>query len=1198
MATLKKFGAFLLLSFLLLPGIAGASGQDSINELIKNGGNVTISGTYTLTGPITLTSDLRLNGQNSTIITIPDSADWDVWVPLMKGTGLHNVTIEGIEFNVNADGNDEIPHGRGYYNCIHLISCSDIIVRDCAFHDGKGDGLRTKYCSNVKFYNNVAYKLGHDCFFGIDSENISAWNNTLTTRTNSGLRIWNSKDVQFFCNRINAQLDSLGGNPGIQIEDSKGTMDNVRVFANTINETWGAGIWLISYDSGSDNCQNITIDHNRILKDGASYNIYYTAGITIDGVQGTNISNNVFDSCNNAGILILDGGEDTKIEKNIIINTDEHPAISQSGTGYGINNRRNSEISISNNCFFNNFNGNVFRADSIGDDLQDPTVHNTSSGWTWNGIEWLCDYVISLENDTVENSIIEDVIYEDIADTTDSTCINDTNSTDLTNLTNITDTDLHEIIYVPIINNTCPLKNVTENVTACNVTVCNKSTVVCPSIYDVPIIEAITGDFNNTKNNSCVITEKPPVNEVINDSVCGDIQFKLVVIDYSQSETDFICGSGGNSNQSTVNNSVTEIPANQSQTQDVPYSESMPGGLGGGASITSDETDNETLTTVPGVAGPAEQNESVEQNESAEQNETVIPTPEPVLPIPGFTTDPSNGSGTVPLTINFHSTARNAVITKWDFGDVVDNEATGTDVSHTYKDIGTYNVTQTVINQNGTLTASARIHVNRVLTPAVADFEATPASGNAPIKVDFTDKSQYTTMPESTVMYDFGGDEGSSSDRNTSHVYNTPGIYQVTQTVTNPDSPAGGDIKEITITVTGIPTSNETSTGNETPTSNGTSADNETPTVDETPVTLMANFEANRTGGIAPLSVAFADASTDAITYEWDFGDDAGKSTEQNPSYVFTRAGNYDVVLTVGDGKGHIATKDMQITVTSTPIVADFDANKTSGFDPLTVQFTDKSTGAVSWQWNLGDDSPAVITRDAEHTFNVGTWTVNLTVRDGTNFASKTMTISVAESPVPLTADFVTDKSGGEAPCEVQFADASEGGATAWSWDFGDGTESIEKNPKHTFTAEGNYDVVLTVSDGKGNLATKDVLITITETPAVVSAFSQDRTGGESPLTIHFSEESQNAVSYEWVFGDGNTSTDQNPSHTFTAEGDYTVIMTATGSNGDKSTSQATIIVTGKLQPSTPEISDLNGTNVTDNFTLSENSTFSDNTVL
>ncbi len=105
MYILKKPGIFLLLAFFLLPGIAGASGQDSINDLIKNGGNVNLSGTYTLTGPIMLSSDLKLNGQNLTTITIPDNANWSVWVPLIKGVGLHDVTLEGIEFNVNSDGN-------------------------------------------------------------------------------------------------------------------------------------------------------------------------------------------------------------------------------------------------------------------------------------------------------------------------------------------------------------------------------------------------------------------------------------------------------------------------------------------------------------------------------------------------------------------------------------------------------------------------------------------------------------------------------------------------------------------------------------------------------------------------------------------------------------------------------------------------------------------------------------------------------------------------------------------------------------------------------------------------------------------------------------------------------------------------------------------------------------------------------------
>ena len=405
-------------------------------------------------------------------------------------------------------------------------------------------------------------------------------------------------------------------------------------------------------------------------------------------------------------------------------------------------------------------------------------------------------------------------------------------------------------------------------------------------------------------------------------------------------------------------------------------------------------------------------------------------------------------------------------------------------------------------------------------------------------------------------MYDFGGFEGTSSEINTSHIYNVPGTYYATQTVTNPDSPAGGSTKQVVITV------------------------------NEGPVTLAANFNANRISGVAPLSVTFTDASTGAATYAWDFGDRVGTSTEQNPSYVFTRAGSYDVVLTVSDGKGHSATKHMPITVTQAPpvtpaqLIADFDADRTSGVDSLNVQFTDTSTGAVTWQWNFGDNSPIVTARTAEHTFGGGNWNVNLKVSDGTNFASKTMTIIVTEKPVTLVADFAADITSGQAPFDIQFTDASKGGAIAWSWNFGDGNKAVEKNPKHTFTTPGDYDAVLTVNDGKGHSDSKHMPITVTQAPPVTPAqpiadFDADRTSGESPLTVQFSDKSKNAVSYEWVFGDGATSTDQSPSHTYTVEGDYSVTLTVTGSGGDKSTSQ-TIITVSKPQPSNAVINDNN----------------------
>jgi len=108
----------------------------------------------------------------------------------------------------------------------------------------------------------------------------------------------------------------------------------------------------------------------------------------------------------------------------------------------------------------------------------------------------------------------------------------------------------------------------------------------------------------------------------------------------------------------------------------------------------------------------------------------------------------------------------------------------------------------------------------------------------------------------------------------------------------------------------------------------------------------------------------------------------------------------------------------------------------------------------------------------------------------------------------------------------------------------------------------------------------------VTEKPAApVADFTADKKAGNPPLTVQFSDQSKNAVSYEWAFGDGNTSNDKSPSYTYIAEGDYIVTLTVTGSNGDKDTSKAKITVISDLQSSNTVINDLNETAVTGNAT-------------
>ena len=160
-------------------------------------------------------------------------------------------------------------------------------------------------------------------------------------------------------------------------------------------------------------------------------------------------------------------------------------------------------------------------------------------------------------------------------------------------------------------------------------------------------------------------------------------------------------------------------------------------------------------------------------------------------------------------------------------------------------------------------------------------------------------------------------------------------------------------------------------------------------------------------------------------------------------------------------------------------------------------------------------------------------------------------TITVSAQPILPVANFSTDVTSGYSPFTVQFNDSSEN-ATGWNWDFGDGSNSTEQNPIHTYLTTGNYTVNLTVT--YTNTATKIVTIVVSAQPILpVANFSTDVTSGYAPLTVQVNDSSENATVWNWDFGDGSNSTEQNPLHIYTESGNYTVNLTVSNENGTNS---------------------------------------------
>ena len=233
------------------------------------------------------------------------------------------------------------------------------------------------------------------------------------------------------------------------------------------------------------------------------------------------------------------------------------------------------------------------------------------------------------------------------------------------------------------------------------------------------------------------------------------------------------------------------------------------------------------------------------------------------------------------------------------------------------------------------------------------------------------------------------------------------------------------------------------------------------------------------------------DGPEDDLLYSWDFGDGL-TSFQQSPSHTYMEPGVYQAKVTVQDGSGATATKVVTITVTDpvgnvAPVVEG--TFLIPGPDPMLVEFsaqgTDPDGDALTYEWDFDDGSAKATGSKVQHKYtSAGTYNATVTAFDGhdgkhTATVKVTLTQAVNQPPVVKVA---ADPKTGSAPLTVQFSSQvsdPEGKGMSFVWAFGDGGQSADANPIHTYTAPGTYTATLTVRDAGGATSSASVEIVV-----------------------------------------------------------------------------------------------------------------------
>lgn len=476
-----------------------------------------------------------------------------------------------------------------------------------------------------------------------------------------------------------------------------------------------------------------------------------------------------------------------------------------------------------------------------------------------------------------------------------------------------------------------------------------------------------------------------------------------------------------------------------------------------------------------------------------------------------------NGSGCTPFNAQFTNQSTGASYYNWNFGD--GNTSTNSDPLHTYINLNNQNAiytAQLVTISSYLCRDTSQIPIT-VFPKPLSKISTSNSSGCSPFNVQLQD----STIGAVNFYWDFGnGDYDTTDFFLTNYTYtsnsNTSQTYSLQLIVEN--STFCTDTVSQSITVYPL---------------------------------ITADYNQTPTAGCSPLSVAFTNNSTNAVFYDWQYGD-GGVSGVQNPSHTFVNSTTNDIVFNISliaksqFGCGDTITKNVTVYAQPEP---NFAANPSFQFYPnATVSINNTTLGNWNYEWTYGDGSSSVQANPGSHTYS--TWGVyRIILKASSLYCSDTIshTVQIAQSKPTADYDSASPLSGC-VPLKVSFINKSIA-ANWYLWEFGDGGTSDDENPSYTYYVPGTYVVKLKVGSNIGEDEVSSILVQVYPNP--LAFFHVE------PAIINIPEEAlhtfnltDNGYTYLWDFGDGTTSTEIEPIHYYANVGSYNIILNAWSEHG------------------------------------------------